>query len=75
MEGRTTIVIAHRLSTIHLADRVLLIEDGRIVADGTHAALMASEPRYVEVLATVEDEPPAIVDPEDALEAVPTGGE
>ena len=60
--GRTTIVIAHRLSTIHLADRVLLIEGGAVVADGSHAALMATEPRYVEVLATVEEhehrEPP-----------------
>lgn len=55
MRGRTTIVIAHRLSTIHLADRVLLLEGGRIVADGTHAELMATEPRYVEVLATVEE--------------------
>ena len=55
MSGRTTIVIAHRLSTIHLADRVLLLEGGKVVADGTHAELMASEPRYVEVLATVEE--------------------
>jgi len=55
MTGRTTIVIAHRLSTIHLADRVLLIEGGKVVADGSHAELMATEPRYVEVLATVEE--------------------
>ena len=55
MRDRTTIVIAHRLSTIHLADRVLLLEGGKVVADGTHAELMASEPRYVEVLATVEE--------------------
>ena len=52
---RTTIVIAHRLSTIALADRVLLLEGGRIVADGTHAGLMASEPRYAEVLAHVAE--------------------
>jgi ATP-binding cassette, subfamily B, bacterial len=51
MEGRTTIVIAHRLSTISLADRVLLLEDGEIVASGTHAQLLVSEPRYVDVLA------------------------
>jgi ATP-binding cassette subfamily B protein len=55
MRDRTTIVIAHRLSTIHLADRVLLLEGGKVVADGTHADLMATEPRYVEVLATVEE--------------------
>jgi ATP-binding cassette subfamily B protein len=51
MEGRTTLIIAHRLSTISLADRVVLIDDGRVVADGTHAELLASEPRYGQVLA------------------------
>ncbi len=52
---RTTIVIAHRLSTIALADRVVLLEGGRAVATGTHAELMASEPRYAAVLAHVDD--------------------
>ena len=55
MEGRTTLVIAHRLSTINLAERVVLLEGGRIVADGTHAGLMATEPRYAEVLAHIEE--------------------
>lgn len=50
---RTTILIAHRLSTIALADRVVLIDEGRVIADGTHAALMADEPRYAAVLAQV----------------------
>jgi ATP-binding cassette subfamily B protein len=54
LEGRTTLVIAHRLSTISLADRVVLMEGGRIVADGTHAHLMATEPRYAEVLSRAE---------------------
>jgi ATP-binding cassette, subfamily B, bacterial len=55
--SRTTLVIAHRLSTIALADRVVLLEDGKVVAAGTHAELMAGEPRYAEVLAHVaEDE-------------------
>ncbi|MGO8877035.1 MAG: ABC transporter ATP-binding protein [Acidimicrobiales bacterium] len=56
MEGRTTIVIAHRLSTISLADRVVLLEDGQIVADGTHAELLENSPLYAEVLAQVEAE-------------------
>lgn len=50
---RTTILVAHRLSTIALADRVLLIDGGRVVADGTHTELLAREPRYVEILAEV----------------------
>jgi ATP-binding cassette subfamily B protein len=51
MEGRTTLIIAHRLSTISLADRVVLIDQHKIVADGTHAELLASTPLYAEVLA------------------------
>jgi ATP-binding cassette subfamily B protein len=51
MRGRTTIVVAHRLSTIGLADRVVLMDRGRVVASGTHAALLANEPRYGRVLA------------------------
>ena len=54
MEGRTTLIVAHRLSTISLADRVVLLEDGHILADGTHAELLASTPVYAEVLAQVE---------------------
>jgi ATP-binding cassette subfamily B protein len=51
MEGRTTLIIAHRLSTISLADRVLLLDHNKIVADGTHAQLLESTPLYAEVLA------------------------
>jgi ATP-binding cassette subfamily B protein len=54
MHGRTTLIVAHRLSTIGLADRVVLLDGGRIVADGTHNELMASSPLYVEVLAQAE---------------------
>jgi ATP-binding cassette subfamily B protein len=56
MKGRTTLIIAHRLSTISLADRVLLMDGGRIVADGTHAELMESVPLYGEVLAQAAEE-------------------
>mgnify|MGYP001188778786 CR=1 FL=1 len=52
---RTTILIAHRLSTIALADRVVLLEGGRVVAEGTHAQLLATEPRYAAVLARTAD--------------------
>lgn len=41
MVGRTTIVIAHRLSTVRALDRILVFDQGRIVEDGTHRALMA----------------------------------
>ncbi len=51
MVGRTTVIIAHRLSTISLADRVVLLDSQRVVADGTHAELLASTPLYAEVLA------------------------
>jgi ATP-binding cassette subfamily B protein len=56
MEGRTTLIIAHRLSTISLADRVILLDQGRIVADGTHAELLANTPLYAEVLAQAASE-------------------
>ncbi len=52
----TTIVIAHRLSTIALADRVVLLDEGRILASGTHRELMVTEPRYAEVLAHLESD-------------------
>jgi ATP-binding cassette subfamily B protein len=56
MRGRTTLIVAHRLSTISLADRVVLVEDGRVIADGTHESLLAAEPRYGRVLASLTDD-------------------
>ncbi|MCU1494129.1 MAG: putative transporter ATP-binding protein, partial [Acidimicrobiaceae bacterium] len=60
LEERTTLVIAHRLSTISLADRVALLEDGHIVATGTHLQLLETEPRYSRVLAQVTAESPDV---------------
>jgi ATP-binding cassette subfamily B protein len=51
MRGRTTIVIAHRPATIALADRVVLIDSGRVAAEGTHESLLAADDRYRQVLA------------------------
>jgi ATP-binding cassette subfamily B protein len=51
MTGRTTLVIAHRPATIALADRVALLESGRIVEQGTHAELLRKSPRYRALLA------------------------
>jgi ATP-binding cassette subfamily B protein len=54
MDGRTTIVIAHRAATIALADRVVVLEGGRIVADGQHEVLLRTDPTYRRILAEVE---------------------
>jgi ATP-binding cassette subfamily B protein len=69
MEGRTTLIVAHRLSTIGLADRVVLLDGGQIVADGTHAELLASTPLYSEVLAQAATaEEAAVVESEIGVE-------
>jgi ATP-binding cassette, subfamily B, bacterial len=54
MAGRTTIVIAHRPGTVALADTVVLLDRGRVSARGRHDELLASEPRYRNVLAAME---------------------
>ena len=51
MRDRTTLIIAHRAATIALADRVVLVDDGRIVAEGPHEQLLGTSDRYRQVLA------------------------
>ena len=76
MKGRTTIVIAHRPGTIALADRIVLIDEGRVVAVGQHRELLDTCERYREVLAAwaVRDDTTAADDPVAARTPV-VGGE
>jgi ATP-binding cassette subfamily B protein len=56
LAGTTALLVAHRPSTVLLADRVALLADGQSVAEGTHAELLATEPRYAELMGDVPAE-------------------
>ena len=49
MQGRTTFVIANRLSTVHMADRIIVLENGEIAEEGTHKELLSNNGHYREI--------------------------
>ena len=51
MQGRTTIIIAHRLATVLKADRIVVLEAGRVIAVGSHTQLLRSSPLYARLAA------------------------
>jgi subfamily B ATP-binding cassette protein MsbA len=65
IKGRTTLVVAHRLSTVQQADRILVLEGGRIVEEGTHAQLLRLEGVYRRLYDRQfrDDDPEPMVDP------------
>jgi len=49
VQGRTTFIIAHRLTTVSLADEIILLDEGRLVAMGRHADLLARDELYQKI--------------------------
>ena len=80
LADRTTIVIAQRLSTIALADRVALVENGRVAATGTHRELLDAVPAYADILANLDpesaesDDATTSTDNNASFEPLPGGG-
>jgi ABC-type multidrug transport system fused ATPase/permease subunit len=71
MRGRTTLVIAHRLHTIRRADKILVIADGHVAEQGTHAQLLAANGRYAQLLRA--DRNVSEIEPESVLDETTTG--
>jgi len=61
MRGRTTLIVAHRLATVQKADRIVVMDHGRIVGEGTHAQLLASSPLYARLAALQFNAPADLV--------------
>ena len=73
MAGRTTLLIAHRRSTLHLADRILVLDQGRVLDQGTHEELMEHSALYRGLLSGLEDgDAENVGDSIEALAAMPT---
>ena len=71
MRGRTTLLVAHRRSTLHLADKIAVLDEGRVVAMGTHDELAATSPLYRSLLAGLErDEVDGVGDRIEALATI-----
>lgn len=64
LKGTTALLVVHRPSTVALADRVALLDDGRIAAVGTHSELLATDPRYRAVLSQSADAESPAAQPE-----------
>ncbi|MFD5213622.1 ABC transporter ATP-binding protein [Microbacterium sp. NPDC058345] len=75
MHGRTTLIVAHRLSTVRQADRIVVLEHGRIAEQGSHAELMALGGRYVQLHHAQNGQPPVITGAIPLPDASPTRGE
>ena len=70
MKGRTSFVIAQRISTVVNADKILVLEKGRIVAEGTHAELIENSPVYAEIYRSQLVEDPTIEPADKELELI-----
>ena len=60
--GRTTLIVTHRLSQIRWADRILVLDGGRLVANGTHADLLAGSPHYRRIFSRYDLDLPPLAD-------------